>query len=70
MVIVRLSGAPRCAGDFSPENQYVIVYLLGYTAVRAQHAGSATGFGFDEVQAAYKNMASGAHFGKIVIHAA
>ena len=24
-------------------------------------------FGFDEVQAAYKHMASGAHFGKIVI---
>jgi NADPH:quinone reductase-like Zn-dependent oxidoreductase len=27
-------------------------------------------FGFDEVQAAYKRMASGAHFGKIVIHVA
>jgi NADPH:quinone reductase-like Zn-dependent oxidoreductase len=24
-------------------------------------------FGFDEVQAAYKHMASGAHFGKIII---
>ncbi|MGE5163868.1 MAG: zinc-binding dehydrogenase [Sphingobacteriales bacterium] len=24
-------------------------------------------FGFDEVQAAYQHMASGAHFGKIVI---
>jgi NADPH:quinone reductase-like Zn-dependent oxidoreductase len=24
-------------------------------------------FGFDDVQAAYKHMASGAHFGKIVI---
>ena len=27
-------------------------------------------FGFDEVHAAYKHMASGAHFGKIVIHVA
>jgi NADPH:quinone reductase-like Zn-dependent oxidoreductase len=27
-------------------------------------------FGFDEVQAAYKHMASGAHFGKIVIRVA
>jgi NADPH:quinone reductase-like Zn-dependent oxidoreductase len=27
-------------------------------------------FGFDEVQAAYKHMASGAHFGKIVIRLA
>jgi NADPH:quinone reductase-like Zn-dependent oxidoreductase len=27
-------------------------------------------FGFDEVQAAYKHMASGAHFGKIVISVA
>jgi NADPH:quinone reductase-like Zn-dependent oxidoreductase len=24
-------------------------------------------FGFDEVQAAYKHMAAGAHFGKIVV---
>jgi NADPH:quinone reductase-like Zn-dependent oxidoreductase len=24
-------------------------------------------FGFDEVQAAYKHMATGAHFGKIVV---
>jgi NADPH:quinone reductase-like Zn-dependent oxidoreductase len=27
-------------------------------------------FGFDEVQAAYKHMASGAHFGKIVVRVA
>ena len=27
-------------------------------------------FGFDEVQAAYRHMASGAHFGKIVIRVA
>ena len=27
-------------------------------------------FGFDEVHAAYKHMATGAHFGKIVIHVA
>jgi NADPH:quinone reductase-like Zn-dependent oxidoreductase len=27
-------------------------------------------FGFDEVHAAYKHMASGAHFGKIVVHVA
>ena len=27
-------------------------------------------FGFDEVQTAYKHMASGAHFGKIVIRVA
>jgi NADPH:quinone reductase-like Zn-dependent oxidoreductase len=27
-------------------------------------------FGFDDVQAAYKHMASGAHFGKIVIRLA
>ena len=27
-------------------------------------------FGFDDVQAAYKHMASGAHFGKIVIRVA
>jgi NADPH:quinone reductase-like Zn-dependent oxidoreductase len=27
-------------------------------------------FGFDEVHAAYKHMASGSHFGKIVIHVA
>jgi NADPH:quinone reductase-like Zn-dependent oxidoreductase len=27
-------------------------------------------FGFDEVHAAYKHMASSAHFGKIVIHVA
>jgi NADPH:quinone reductase-like Zn-dependent oxidoreductase len=27
-------------------------------------------FGFDDVQAAYKYMASGAHFGKIVIRLA
>jgi NADPH:quinone reductase-like Zn-dependent oxidoreductase len=29
-----------------------------------------TVFGFDEVHAAYKHMASGAHFGRIVIHVA
>jgi len=27
-------------------------------------------FGFDQVQAAYRHMASGAHFGKIVIRVA
>ena len=27
-------------------------------------------FGFDDVQAAYRHMASGAHFGKIVIRVA